>query len=568
MRTPGQALASSPTMVGAITVLVTVVAMFLSYNANNGLPFVPVYRVALEVPNSARLNANNEVRLGGNRIGVVESLDLTPPEDETDPAPKALLTLKLDKSAQPLPQDSIFRIRYRSFFGLKFVEVVRGTGEPAPEGFTFIGTDDGGECMLPVDLETFASQIPDTARNGCFQSQTEGEELAAAFDAPTRQAFRANLTELSSALAGRGVSLNRAIDRSPRLLAALKPVAETLSDPATRLERFIIALSDTAAATAPVSEAFADSFRGLRATMEAFSRDPAALAASISGAVPLVEQSPPLLARARPLLDDSAELLRRLDPGIAALPETVPILNRAFRVGAPVLARTPRTADDLRGLFVELRRTVDQPSTKITIDRLGGVLDDVRELGLHVAPAQTTCNYFNYFATFLGEHLSQRTNVGFQQRNIFVQYPQDPPPVNVLGTTFDIDGEVHAPTASYSGLPADALAGPGPDPSKELEFQPDKLPVAHGPIDAPHGQLTPEYPDCAAGQFGYPLGDLRVPGQPVWSPTILEGDYPGSVGRTNLFFNAEGERELRDTHVPSRQPTTWARTFGIGGNGR
>lgn len=550
-------------MVGAITVLVTVVAMFLSYNANNGLPFIPVYRVSLEVPNSARLNANNEVRLGGNRIGVVEALNLAPPEDETDTAPVAQLTLKLDKSAQPLPQDSIFRIRYRSFFGLKFVEVVRGTGEPAPEGFTFIGTDDEGDCMLPVDLDTFASQIPETARNGCFQSQTEGEELAAAFDAPTRQAFRANLTELSSAVAGRGVSLNRVIDRSPRLFAALKPVAETLSDPATRLERFIIALSDTAAATAPVSDAFADSFRGLRATMEALSRDPAALAASISGAVPLVEQSPALLARARPLLDVSAELLRRLDPGIAELPETVPILNRAFRIGAPVLARTPETAEDLRDLFVELRRTVDQPSTGITIDRLGGTLDDVRELGLHVAPAQTTCNYLNYFVTFLSEHLSQRTNVGFQQRNIFVQYPQDPPPVNLLGTTFDIDGEVHAPTDSYSGIPGDALAGPGPDPSKELEFQPEKLPIAHAPVDAPHGQLTRDYPDCAAGQFGYPLGDLRVPGQPVWSPAILEGDYPGSLGRTNLFFNADGERELRDTHVPSRQPDTWADTFGL-----
>ena len=39
-------LAASPTMVGAITTLIVIVAVFLAYNASNGLPFVPVYRVS------------------------------------------------------------------------------------------------------------------------------------------------------------------------------------------------------------------------------------------------------------------------------------------------------------------------------------------------------------------------------------------------------------------------------------------------------------------------------------------------------------------------------------------
>ena len=42
------AVAASPTMVGAITTLIVVVAVFLAYNANNGLPFVPVYRVSVD----------------------------------------------------------------------------------------------------------------------------------------------------------------------------------------------------------------------------------------------------------------------------------------------------------------------------------------------------------------------------------------------------------------------------------------------------------------------------------------------------------------------------------------
>ena len=45
---------SSPTMVGAITVLIAILAVFLAYNANNGLPFVPTYRISVELPNADR----------------------------------------------------------------------------------------------------------------------------------------------------------------------------------------------------------------------------------------------------------------------------------------------------------------------------------------------------------------------------------------------------------------------------------------------------------------------------------------------------------------------------------
>src|ERR687891_1209664 len=68
-------IAASPTMVGAVTTLIVIVAVFLAYNANSGLPFVPVYRVSVEIPNAARLTNNNEVRIGGNRVGVVESIE-------------------------------------------------------------------------------------------------------------------------------------------------------------------------------------------------------------------------------------------------------------------------------------------------------------------------------------------------------------------------------------------------------------------------------------------------------------------------------------------------------------
>ena len=38
-----------------VTTLIIVVAVFLSYNANNGLPFVPTYNIEVELPEASGL---------------------------------------------------------------------------------------------------------------------------------------------------------------------------------------------------------------------------------------------------------------------------------------------------------------------------------------------------------------------------------------------------------------------------------------------------------------------------------------------------------------------------------
>ena len=56
-RSAASTLAASPTMVGAVTVLVAIVAVFLAYNANSGLPFVPSYNVSVTLPDAEKLVA-------------------------------------------------------------------------------------------------------------------------------------------------------------------------------------------------------------------------------------------------------------------------------------------------------------------------------------------------------------------------------------------------------------------------------------------------------------------------------------------------------------------------------
>src|SRR5215813_12186448 len=91
-----QGIASSPVLVGAVTVLVIIVAVFLAYNANNGLPFVSTYDLKARVPNADALVKANEVRIGGARVGVVKSVV---PVQSPNGTEEAELTLSLDKSA-------------------------------------------------------------------------------------------------------------------------------------------------------------------------------------------------------------------------------------------------------------------------------------------------------------------------------------------------------------------------------------------------------------------------------------------------------------------------------------
>src|ERR671923_370234 len=120
------ALTGSPVLIGAVTVLVTIVAVFLAYNANNGLPFVPTNTVRVRVANGANLVKGNEVRAGGSRVGVVTDLR---PVRLDDGSTGAEVTLELDKSFGDLPRDSTVRIRPRSALGLKYVELTRGTSK-------------------------------------------------------------------------------------------------------------------------------------------------------------------------------------------------------------------------------------------------------------------------------------------------------------------------------------------------------------------------------------------------------------------------------------------------------
>src|SRR5690348_6546869 len=339
-------LAASPTMVGAITTLIVIVAVFLAYNANNGLPFVPTYRVSAEICNAARLGPNNEVRIGGNRVGVVESIDTVAAPansgcqtaDGSSASTVAKLNLKLDESAKPLPADSTIRVRYRSSFGLKYLEITRGTsGNGEPEGGT-----------LPLSQST---------------QQVEFDDVYNTFDTATRANSQRVLQGFGDAFAARGASLNQAINSLDPLFGNLKPVSSALADPATQLVRFFPELADAARIVAPVAVDNAQQFTNGAIAFGAISSDPEALRQTISNGPGVLQAGLRSLPVQQPFLADFAEFSRLLRPGVRELRLALPDLNQAVALGSNVLPRTVQMNTDLQDVMQNLNTLVADPST-------------------------------------------------------------------------------------------------------------------------------------------------------------------------------------------------------------
>src|SRR3954463_16372654 len=185
MRRGSASIAANPVLIGAGAALVVLVAVFLAYNANSGLPFVPTYELRADIPNAANLVVGNDVRIGGTRVGTVSAID---PVVRGNGAVAARLTLKLDTTIKPLPVDSRVIVRPRSALGLKYVQIDRGRRRR--------GFQDG-------------ATIPGRSARAAPVAFDEG--LTTLDDRP-RAAGRTNIDELGTAFAGRGAGLNRAIE--------------------------------------------------------------------------------------------------------------------------------------------------------------------------------------------------------------------------------------------------------------------------------------------------------------------------------------------------------------------
>jgi len=376
-----QGVASSPVIVGAVTVLVVIVAVFLAYNANNGLPFVATYDLKARVPNATALVDGNEVRIGGSRVGVVRTVT---PIQLDNGAVVAELDLKLDKSAEPIPANSTMIIRPKSPLGLKYLQIVPGDSSEGLDAGETIPV--GAARPEPVDIDEF------------FDT----------FDEKTRTAIQRSNAGFGNAFAGRGPQINTALGALRSAAENGQPVLRTLVAPSTNFGGFWEALADLSATVAPVAEQQASMFVALDRTFAAFARvSRPYIQETIVKGPPTLDAVTAALPALRPFFRSSGRFFTALKPGARALGETSPTINAALRAGIPALNRSP-------ALFAQLDPTAEavldfqsEPGVFNGLDLLtdtNNVLDPAISF---IAPAQTTCNYltltFSQLASAFGE---------------------------------------------------------------------------------------------------------------------------------------------------------------------
>ncbi len=398
MRRRGAAsIAANPVLIGAATTLVVIVAVFLAYNANNGLPFVPTYDLRAHVPNAQNLVRGNEVRIGGTRVGVVNEIT---PRRRPDGSSYAELQLKLETIVEPLPRDSTILIRPRSALGLKYVEITKGN---ARAGFEAGAT-------IPLARAT--------------PRPVEIDEVFSTFDEPTRAAQRVNLNEFGGALSGRGQSINNALGVLPSLLRNLQPVMENLASRRTNLAGFFRGLGQAAAEAAPVAEEQASLFRNLDTTFSALADVAPSIQESISTGPPALEAGIRGFPVQRPFLANNEALFRELRPGIRALRNAAPDLAAAFASGRRTLPRSEALNRELEKTFPALQAFAEDPMTSLGVNGLRTATSILRPTVADLTPVQTVCNYLTLWFRNVASHLSEGDRNGTWQRFIIISVPQ------------------------------------------------------------------------------------------------------------------------------------------------
>ncbi len=502
-RRQGQAsIVASPVLVGAVTLLVTIIAVFIAYNANSGLPFVPTYDIKAQIPTGGKLVAGNEVRIGGFRVGVVD--DIQPEVVEVDGERKsiAVISMKIDKTASPLPPDSTISVRPRSALGLKFVEIVPGKSNGELEAGSTLALKQSSESL-------------------------ELEDIFATFDTPTRNNARAATAGFGDAFAGRGQSLNEAIGAFNPFFKSLLPVMRNLADPRTGLDQFFRQLGVTAAQVAPVAQTQADLFANMATTFGALSESPAALQATIEKSPSTLQTGIESLAVQEPFLADFAALSADLRPAVSELRRGLPAINSALAAGIPTVPQTVPFNQNLERTLSAADNLFDNPNTHLALKDLRTTLRVTAPAVQFISPYQTVCNYASFFFGALSDHWSGPSALGGTVQNQGIKLVNSFQP-NTIGNSesarpWDLEPGVDPIGANDGVLPLGRLFGTPYTPAID----------AQGNADCQLGQTGyPKGPDAPNARYG---GGFAPDGAPRGgNAAITNSNYPILSGPTYI----------------------------------
>ena len=392
-------LAGSPLLIGAVTTLIVVVAVFISYNANNGLPFTPTYNIKVQLPEASGLQKGNQVRIGGTRVGVISAL--SPYEDPATGRVTAIVSLKLEKSVQPLPADTTALVQSVSTIGLKYLSLEKGHSTRVLKAGQTIPV---AQTREPVDIDQFFNM----------------------FSKKTRIANKVNLTSFGNGLAGRGIGLNETIATLRPLVTNAIPVLRNLASPRTGFGQLFVALDRAAKEVAPVTGEQAALYSDLDTFFTAWASVAPSLEQSIEGGPPALRQATFSLPFEAEFVNKSAEFMRLLRPSARILTTVAAPLGHAFSIGAVNVRAATALASELNEASQAFAAFAKNPIVTSAIEDLTHTLGLGNPLLAGLAPAQTNCNYVTLTFRNLASVLSESVGVGTLGRAAPLLAPNGP----------------------------------------------------------------------------------------------------------------------------------------------
>jgi virulence factor Mce-like protein len=392
-------LAASPLLIGAVTTLIVIVAVYLSYNAGQGLPFVPTYNIKAELPSGANLVKGNDVRIGGSRVGVVEGI--VPKQNPKTGKVVAIVSMKLEKSIEPLPIDTQTVVASRSDIGLKYMELIRGKSKEGIKAGQTIALSHSTE---PVEIDQFFDM----------------------FDEKTRTASQHNLNTFGDGFAGRGLGLNETIHELRPLVNNAIPVLRNLASQKTGFGELFKALDRVAKESAPVAQQQADFYSDLDTFFKAWAGVAPSLEKAIEGGPAALEQGTHSLRYEASFIEKSTTFMHLLRPAASALRTAAPAFGKAVEAGATDFREASALNTRLATFLTTLKSFSEDPVVAIGLNSLTETAQIGTPLLTGLASEQTTCNYLTTTFRNLVSLLSQDIGVGTLARATIVLAPNGP----------------------------------------------------------------------------------------------------------------------------------------------
>jgi virulence factor Mce-like protein len=307
----------------------TVLALGLGAKSDGGSG----YQVRAIFDNAAYAVPGEEVRVAGEKVGQIDSLDVAYER-------KAAVTFSIDTPGfSPFHKDAHCTIRPQSLIGEKYVECTPGSTGSPELGVVPDGQPGAGKHLLPLQSTS---------------SPVDIDLIGDINRLPYRQRLAIIINEFGTALAGRGQDLNQAIHRAnpalrdtDRVLAILANQNKVLADLAvssdrviaplaqkrTRISHFINAANQTGTATAERSadiertfQRFPGFLRELRPTLQQLGD--------------FADQTTPVLTDLHTAAPDLNRFITALGPFSRSATTSVVSLGKATVIGRPAVVKS------------------------------------------------------------------------------------------------------------------------------------------------------------------------------------------------------------------------------------